>query len=117
MFLHGVTNSMPCHRYRESYSRDSLGGGRDGQGRVSVLEQCQDHQDFSYETLARNLDANLAEIDMDDFRSEDIHHLLTLPNMCDDYQVFIFLSFFYKRFRLKYRNYTEIFIFNTYVFS
>ena len=55
-----------------------------------MLEANQDQHDFSYETLARNLDANLAEIDMDDFRSEDIHQLLTLPNMCQEYQVSIF---------------------------
>jgi hypothetical protein len=33
--------------------------------------------------MARNLDANLAEVDMEDFRSEDIHSILTtLPAMC-----------------------------------
>ena len=72
-------------RYRESYTRDSLGSiQRDGQNRVSILSQNDDSnlQNLSYETLSRNLDANLAEIDMDDFRSNDIHQLLTLPTVC-----------------------------------
>ncbi|XP_066990152.1 uncharacterized protein [Macrobrachium rosenbergii] len=82
---------LPCARYRESYSREvgsaSMCSGRDGSGRVSVLEPSQGQlQDLSYETLARNLDANLAEIDMDDFRSEDIHNILTLPTMCGEFQ-------------------------------
>lgn len=39
-----------------------------------------------YETLAKNMDANLAEADMDTFRTEDIHALLTnLPPMCQDH--------------------------------
>ncbi|KAK7074479.1 hypothetical protein SK128_022381 [Halocaridina rubra] len=79
------------YEYRESYSREvgsaSMCSGRDGSGRVSVLEPSQGQlQDLSYETLARNLDANLAEIDMDDFRSEDIHNILTLPTMCGEFQ-------------------------------
>ncbi|XP_071516962.1 uncharacterized protein [Panulirus ornatus] len=82
---------LPCARYRESYTRDggsgSLSSGRDGSVRVSVLEPSQGQlQDLSYETLARNLDANLAEIDMDDFHSEDIHNILTLPTMCGEFQ-------------------------------
>ncbi|XP_042859970.1 uncharacterized protein LOC122245907 isoform X6 [Penaeus japonicus] len=83
---------LPCARYRESYSREvgtaaSLCSGRDGSGRVSVLEPSQGQlQDLSYETLARNLDANLAQIDMDDFHSEDIHNILTLPTMCGEFQ-------------------------------
>jgi hypothetical protein len=36
-----------------------------------------------YDDMARNLDANLAEVDMEDFRTEDIHSILTtLPAMC-----------------------------------
>ena len=31
-----------------------------------------------YDDLARNIDANLAEVDMENFRSEDIHSLLKL---------------------------------------
>lgn len=66
----------------------SISCGRDVSGRVSVLEPSQGQlQDLSYETLSRNLDANLAEIDMDDFHSEDIHNILTLPTMCGEFQV------------------------------
>ncbi|XP_070523423.1 uncharacterized protein [Cardiocondyla obscurior] len=40
-----------------------------------------------YEDLARNLDANLAEVDMESFRTADIHTLLTaLPVMCTEVQ-------------------------------
>ncbi|RXG70486.1 hypothetical protein Avbf_00141 [Armadillidium vulgare] len=74
---------MPVPRYRESYSKDSH---RDGSTRVSVLQPSTDETHLSYETLSRNIDANLAEIDMDDFRSEDIHQLLSLPNICTDLQ-------------------------------
>ncbi|XP_063704133.1 uncharacterized protein LOC134833663 isoform X2 [Culicoides brevitarsis] len=36
-----------------------------------------------YEDLAKNIDANLAEVDMESFRAEDIHSLLTnLPTIC-----------------------------------
>lgn len=77
-------------RYRESYTRESLGSnGREGSTRVSVLDPNPDAnlQDLSYETLSRNLDANLAEIDMDDFRSDDIHQLLVMPSVCGQCQV------------------------------
>ncbi|XP_058804702.1 uncharacterized protein LOC131671916 isoform X2 [Phymastichus coffea] len=38
-----------------------------------------------YDDLARNIDANLAEVDMESFRTADIHTLLTaLPVMCTD---------------------------------
>ena len=38
-----------------------------------------------YDDLARNLDANLAEVDMESFKTSDIHNLLTaLPTMCTD---------------------------------
>lgn len=41
-----------------------------------------------YEALSKNLDANLAEADMESFRTEDIHALLTtLPAMCTDMQL------------------------------
>ncbi|XP_047738503.1 uncharacterized protein LOC108671312 isoform X3 [Hyalella azteca] len=73
------------YEYRESYTRESLGaGGRDGLCRASVLDTNPepDLQDLSYETLSRHLDANLAEIDMDDFRSDDINQLLALPSVC-----------------------------------
>ncbi|KAJ9580661.1 hypothetical protein L9F63_024162, partial [Diploptera punctata] len=36
-----------------------------------------------YDDMAKNLDANLAEVDMENFRTEDIHSILTtLPAMC-----------------------------------
>lgn len=37
-----------------------------------------------YDDLAKNIDANLAGVDMESFRAEDINRLLmsTLPNMC-----------------------------------
>ncbi|XP_062537406.1 uncharacterized protein LOC134205817 isoform X2 [Armigeres subalbatus] len=38
-----------------------------------------------YEDLAKNIDANLAEVDMENFRTEDIHSLLTtLPTLCSE---------------------------------
>lgn len=38
-----------------------------------------------YEDLAKNIDANLAEVDMESFRAEDIHSLLTnLPSLGSD---------------------------------
>lgn len=41
-----------------------------------------------YEALSKNLDANLAEADMESFRTEDIHALLTtLPALCTDMQL------------------------------
>lgn len=39
--------------------------------------------DLIYEDLAKNIDANLAEVDMESFRAEDIHSLLSqLPSYC-----------------------------------
>ncbi|RWS31542.1 hypothetical protein B4U80_06905 [Leptotrombidium deliense] len=35
----------------------------------------------NYEVISRNIDANLAEIDMETFKSEDIHAILTLPTI------------------------------------
>ncbi|XP_037943684.1 putative uncharacterized protein DDB_G0286901 [Teleopsis dalmanni] len=35
-----------------------------------------------YEDIAKNLDANLAEVDMESFRAEDMHSLLYLPSYC-----------------------------------
>lgn len=41
-----------------------------------------------YDAMSKNLDANLAEADMESFRTEDIHSLLTtLPTMCTDMQI------------------------------
>ncbi|CAG9823829.1 unnamed protein product [Phaedon cochleariae] len=39
-----------------------------------------------YDVFSKNMDANLAEADMESFRTEDIHALLTnLPPMCSDH--------------------------------
>lgn len=39
-----------------------------------------------YNAFSKNMDANLAEADMESFRTEDIHALLTnLPPMCTDH--------------------------------
>lgn len=47
-----------------------------------------------YDALSKNLDANLAEADMESFRTEDIHALLTtLPAMCTDMQLVTDVSF------------------------
>lgn len=54
-----------------SVSGDACVMGDDGGGLGGV--------DLSYEDLSKNFDANLAEIDMETFRSEDIHAILTLP--------------------------------------
>lgn len=54
-----------------SVSGDACVIGDDGGGLGGV--------DLSYEDLSKNFDANLAEIDMETFRSEDIHAILTLP--------------------------------------
>ncbi|XP_026474967.1 uncharacterized protein LOC113378628 isoform X3 [Ctenocephalides felis] len=41
-----------------------------------------------YDVISKNLDANLAEADMESFRTEDIHSLLThMPTMCSDMQM------------------------------
>lgn len=56
----------------ESYARGLLSSAVDG-------KSCG-----LYDDLSRNLDANLAEVDMENFCAEDIHSLLnTLPAMCD----------------------------------
>ncbi|XP_047345314.1 uncharacterized protein LOC124947333 isoform X1 [Vespa velutina] len=53
---------------------------------LSSLSASYSREDVGYyDDLSRNLDANLAEIDMESFRSADIHTLLTaLPVMCTD---------------------------------
>ncbi|XP_012163522.2 uncharacterized protein LOC100643926 isoform X1 [Bombus terrestris] len=53
---------------------------------LSSLSASYSREDLGYyDDLARNLDANLAEIDMESFRTADIHTLLTaLPVMCTD---------------------------------
>ncbi|XP_072756496.1 uncharacterized protein [Anoplolepis gracilipes] len=53
---------------------------------ISSLSVSYSSKDLGYyDDLARNLDANLAEIDMESFRTADIHTLLTaLPVMCTE---------------------------------
>lgn len=47
----------------------------------SVLSLTSSHEVGYYDELARNLDANLAEVEMEDFQSKDIHSILsTLHN-------------------------------------
>lgn len=47
----------------------------------SVLSLTSSHEVGYYDELARNLDANLAEVEMEDFQSQDIHSILsTLHN-------------------------------------
>ncbi|PSN43503.1 hypothetical protein C0J52_13412 [Blattella germanica] len=51
---------------------------------LSSLNASYGCDDLSYyDDIAKNLDANLAEVDMENFRTEDIHSILTtLPAMC-----------------------------------
>lgn len=53
---------------------------------LTSLSTSYNHDDFTYyDDLSRNLDANLAEVDMESFKTADIHTLLTaLPVMCTD---------------------------------
>lgn len=53
---------------------------------ILSLSEPYDANDVGYyDALAKNMDANLAEADMESFRTEDIHALLTnLPAMCTD---------------------------------
>ncbi|XP_031333740.1 uncharacterized protein LOC116163770 isoform X2 [Photinus pyralis] len=53
---------------------------------ILSLSEPYDANDVGYyDVLAKNMDANLAEADMESFRTEDIHALLTnLPTMCTD---------------------------------
>lgn len=41
-----------------------------------------DTQDAMYHVYSRDIDANLAEIDIETFRSEDINTIYVLPNAC-----------------------------------
>uniref|UniRef100_A0AAR5PRN3 Uncharacterized protein n=1 Tax=Dendroctonus ponderosae TaxID=77166 RepID=A0AAR5PRN3_DENPD len=64
-------------------------GYRDGgtNHHTSILSLPETYQagDNYYDALAKNMDANLAEADMESFKTEDIHALLTnLPPMCTD---------------------------------
>lgn len=60
-------------RYRETQHR-------------SILSLSASYEEGCYDDLARDLDSQLAQVDMEDFRAEDI--LTTLPAMCcQDLQV------------------------------
>lgn len=64
----------------------------------SVLSLTSSHEVGYYDEIARNLDANLAEVEMEDFQSHDIHSILsTLHNdiqvsPCSDLVIFNTLS-------------------------
>lgn len=65
-------------------------GYRDGFTHQSVLSSLSESYNgigelSYYEDLAKNIDANLAEVDMEHFCAEDIHSLLThLPSFCNN---------------------------------
>lgn len=46
---------------------------------TSIFATSLHRKDLSYDDLSKNIDANLAEIDMETFRSEDINSILALP--------------------------------------
>ncbi|GJQ82071.1 hypothetical protein Trydic_g6943 [Trypoxylus dichotomus] len=53
---------------------------------LSLPESYEANDIGYYDAFAKNMDANLAEADMESFRTEDIHALLTnLPPMCTDH--------------------------------
>ncbi|XP_046406459.1 mucin-19 isoform X2 [Ischnura elegans] len=76
----GIGTSCSCcrttSRHQGMASTLSLGGPVPLPGCLSASPL------LSYDDMARHLDANLAQIDMEDFRTEDIHSLLALPTMC-----------------------------------
>ncbi|XP_068912211.1 serine-rich adhesin for platelets isoform X4 [Tenebrio molitor] len=62
-------------------------GGTNHHTSILSLPESYEANDINYyDALAKNMDANLAEADMESFRTEDIHALLTnLPPMCTDH--------------------------------
>ncbi|XP_030767612.1 uncharacterized protein LOC115891308 isoform X2 [Sitophilus oryzae] len=61
-------------------------GGSNHHTSILSLPETYDAGDNYYEALAKNMDANLAEADMESFKTEDIRDLLTnLPPMCTDH--------------------------------
>ncbi|KAJ3641779.1 hypothetical protein Zmor_028257 [Zophobas morio] len=62
-------------------------GGTNHHTSILSLPESYEANDMNYyDALAKNMDANLAEADMESFRTEDIHALLTnLPPMCTDH--------------------------------
>uniref|UniRef100_A0A1B6D1K6 SH3 domain-containing protein n=1 Tax=Clastoptera arizonana TaxID=38151 RepID=A0A1B6D1K6_9HEMI len=55
-------------------------GYRDSNHHASILSLSTSYEVGCYDDLARDIDTHLAEVDMEDFRAEDI--LSTLPAMC-----------------------------------
>ncbi|KAH8295096.1 hypothetical protein KR018_007139 [Drosophila ironensis] len=94
----GATNNLNCSlASSHDFTHDNSDyqwfldyGYRDGCGGMqrSVLSSLSASYNamgdlIYYEDLAKNLDANLAEVDMESFRAEDIHSLLSqLPAYC-----------------------------------
>lgn len=70
--------------YMSSRYRD---GGTNHHTSILSLPESYEAGDINYyDTFSKNMDANLAEADMESFRTEDIHALLTtLPPMCTDH--------------------------------
>ncbi|KAJ8915224.1 hypothetical protein NQ315_015447, partial [Exocentrus adspersus] len=62
-------------------------GGTNHHTSILSLPESYEAGDLNYyDAFAKNMDANLAEADMESFRTEDIHALLTnLPPMCTDH--------------------------------
>ncbi|KAG5887717.1 hypothetical protein JTB14_020019 [Gonioctena quinquepunctata] len=62
-------------------------GGTNHHTSILSLPESYEAGDINYyDVFSKNMDANLAEADMESFRTEDIHALLTnLPPMCSDH--------------------------------
>ncbi|XP_019864553.1 uncharacterized protein LOC109593866 isoform X3 [Aethina tumida] len=62
-------------------------GGINHHTSILSLPESYEAADINYyDAIAKNMDANLAEADMESFKTEDIHALLTnLPPMCTDH--------------------------------
>uniref|UniRef100_A0A6P7H870 Uncharacterized protein LOC114345508 isoform X1 n=2 Tax=Diabrotica virgifera virgifera TaxID=50390 RepID=A0A6P7H870_DIAVI len=62
-------------------------GGTNNHTSILSLPESYEAGDLNYyDAFSKNMDANLAEADMESFRTEDIHALLTnLPPMCTDH--------------------------------
>lgn len=59
---------------------------------TSILSSISENYNIPcYEEVSRDLDVNLAQVDMEHLKTEDIHNILsTLPSMCgQDLQVYI----------------------------
>lgn len=78
------------------YGYREHGGGGGGGGinpnmhqhtSILSLPEAYETNDLNYyDAFSKNMDANLAEADMESFKTEDIHALLTnLPPMCTDH--------------------------------